>query len=87
MLRRCCSRLIALAARHRLPALYPLSLPCRQRRSYVADVTDVCRRAASYVDSFSSARSRPMLVQATTKYELIINLKWAEDASFNGAQR
>src|SRR5260370_6595886 len=35
MLRRCCSRLIALAARHRLPAIYPLSLLCRERRTDV----------------------------------------------------
>ena len=90
MLKRCCSRLIALVARHRLPAIYPLSLPCRERRTDVLrrEVADVCRRAAGYVDSSSSARSRPTCwCRRQPKYKLVINLKWAEGASFNGTQR
>ena len=50
--------------------------------SYGADVADVCRRAAGYVDSSSSAR-RPH--QTSTHSSSTSN--GAEGASFNGTQR
>jgi putative tryptophan/tyrosine transport system substrate-binding protein len=68
---------IALAAQHRLPAVYPHrfndGLIC-----YGPDLPDVLRRAASYVDRvLRGEKPSELPVQAPTKYELIINLKTA----------
>ena len=73
--------IIALAARHRLPAVYP-------HRSFVAagglisygpDLVDQYRRAAGYVDRIlKGEKPADLPVQAPTKYELVINLKTAK---------
>jgi putative ABC transport system substrate-binding protein len=70
-----------LAARHRLPAVYPF-------RFYVADgglisygpnTIEPYRRAAGYVDRIlKGEKPADMPVQAPTKYELAINLKTAK---------
>ena len=72
--------IVALAARHRLPAVYP----CRYFAasggllSYGTDVADVFRRAASYVDRILKGTNPGQLpIQAPTKYELVINLHTA----------
>ena len=73
--------IVALAARHRLPAVYPFSshvvsggLIC-----YGPDSVDQSRRAAQYVDRvLKGEKPADMPVQAPTKYELIINLKTAK---------
>jgi putative tryptophan/tyrosine transport system substrate-binding protein len=73
-------QIIALAARHRLPAVYPYRCNAASggRLSYGSEQTDVFRRAASYVDRILKGRSPGELpVQAPTKYELVINLKTA----------
>ena len=70
--------LITLAARHRLPAVYPF----RFRDgliSYGADPIDQYRQAASYVDRIlKGEKPADLPVQAPTKYELVINLQVAK---------
>ncbi len=73
--------IVALAARHRLPAVYPLRSFATSGGlfSYGNDVSDVFRRAASYVDRIlKGAKPGDLPVQAPSKYELVINLKTAK---------
>jgi len=75
------SLIIALAARHRLPATYPF-------RFFVVDGGLICygpdsigphRQAAGYVDRIlKGEKPSEMPVQAPSKYELVINLKTAK---------
>jgi putative ABC transport system substrate-binding protein len=73
--------IIALAARHRLPAVYPYRYFAASGGliSYGTDNLDEWRRAASYVDRIlKGAKPADLPVQAPTKYELVINLKTAK---------
>ena len=73
--------IIALAARHRLPAVYPFRFFATNGGliSYGSDVADVYRRAASYVDRILKGDKPSALpVQFPTKFELVINLKTAK---------
>jgi putative ABC transport system substrate-binding protein len=73
--------IIALAARHRLPAIFT-------RRNYVTsgglisygpNPVDAWKPAAAYVDRIlEGAKPADLPVQAPTKYELVINLKTAK---------
>jgi putative ABC transport system substrate-binding protein len=73
--------IIALAARHKLPTIYPAryfvnggGLIC-----YGPDTIDPHQRAAGYVDRILRGEKPANLpVQAPTKYELVINLKTAK---------
>jgi putative ABC transport system substrate-binding protein len=72
---------IALAARHKLPAVYyrRLFVAGGGLISYGADFTDQYRRAAAYVDRILKGQKPSDLpVQAPTGYELVINLKTAK---------
>jgi putative ABC transport system substrate-binding protein len=73
--------IIALAARHRLPAVYPLRFFVTGGGlvSYGPDIVDQYRRAAVYVARVLNGESPAILpVQAPTKYETVINLKTAK---------
>ena len=73
--------IIALADRHRLPAVY--GIPQFAQRggliSYANDVRGGYRPAAGYVDRIlKGEKPADLPVQAPTKYELVINLKTAK---------
>lgn len=70
-----------LAARHRLPAVYPYRffVALGGLVSYGPDRVDPFRRAATYVDRIlKGEKAGDLPVQAPNKYELIINLKAAK---------
>jgi putative ABC transport system substrate-binding protein len=74
-------RLIAMAARHKLPAVYPYPYYVASGGliSYGPDPVDQYRRAAGYVDRILKGEKPAELpVQAATKYNLAINLKTAK---------
>ena len=73
--------IITLAAQHKLPAVYFQRhfVAARGLISYGADLIDEYRRAAAYVDRILKGENPANLpVQATVKYELVINLKAAK---------
>ena len=70
--------IIILAARHRLPAVYPFRYFATEGglMSYGPDQIDQWRGAATYVDRILRGEKPGELpVQAPTKFELVINLK------------
>jgi putative ABC transport system substrate-binding protein len=70
--------IIALAARFRLPAVYPYRLFVNDGGliSYGPDFVGQYRQAAGYVDRIlKGEKPAEMPVQAPTKYEIVINLK------------
>ena len=73
--------IIALAARHRLPAVYPFRyfVPSGGLISYGPDVADQYRRAAGYVDRIlKGEKPADLPVQSAATYEMSINLKTAK---------
>jgi putative tryptophan/tyrosine transport system substrate-binding protein len=72
---------IALAARHRLPAVYPFRffVTAGGLMSYSTDFVFVYRQAASYIDRIlRGAKPADIPVQAPTKFETVLNLKTAK---------
>ena len=70
--------IIGLAARHKLPTVYPerFYVIAGGLLSYGPDQTEQFRRAAVYIDRILKGEKPAELpVQAPTKYELVINLK------------
>jgi putative tryptophan/tyrosine transport system substrate-binding protein len=73
--------LAALAARHKLPAVYPFPYfaSAGGLLSYGADQLGEYRRAAAYVDRIlKGEKPADLPVQAPTKYELVVNIKTAK---------
>jgi ABC-type uncharacterized transport system substrate-binding protein len=76
------SGLIAsLAARHRLPAIYPFAFFAKEGGliSYGFDAADQFRQGAVYVDKIlRGAKPTDLPVQHPTKFEIVVNLKTAK---------
>jgi putative tryptophan/tyrosine transport system substrate-binding protein len=74
------TRVTALAAEHRLPALYLFRLFTTNGGlvSYGADIADLLRRAGDYVDKIlKGTKPADLPVEQPTKFDLVINLKTA----------
>jgi putative tryptophan/tyrosine transport system substrate-binding protein len=71
-----------LAVKHRLPAIYYASTIVVDREglmSYGASITDLDRRAATYVDKIlKGAKPADLPVEQPTKFEFVINLRAAK---------
>ena len=77
---------IALAARHQLPTIYPFRADVRRGglMCYGPDTRDLFHRAASYIDRIlKGERPADLPVQAPTKFELAINMKTANALGLN----
>jgi putative ABC transport system substrate-binding protein len=73
--------IVALAARLRLPALYPLAFYAETGGliSYGFDTVDQFQRGAEYVDRIlRGAKPADLPVQYPTKFQLVVNLKTAK---------
>jgi putative ABC transport system substrate-binding protein len=73
--------IMALAERHRLPAIYGFRQFVTEGAliSYGPDTADIVRRSASYVDRIlKGATPAELPVQAPTRYNLVVNLKTAK---------
>jgi putative ABC transport system substrate-binding protein len=74
-------RIVDLAAKKRLPGMYPNSeyVDTGGLMSYAADIVAMFRRAATYVDKIlKGAKPADLPVEQPTKFELLINLKAAK---------
>src|SRR5262249_1031731 len=74
-------QIIGLAAKYRLPAVYPSSnfVTAGGLISYAPDLVDLYRRAAGYADRLlKGEKPADLPVQAPTKYETVLNMKTAK---------
>jgi putative ABC transport system substrate-binding protein len=76
------ARVTELAARYRLPAIYPYSIQAVDAgglMAYDVNNSDLFRRAATYVDMIlKGVKPSDLPVQQPTKFEFVINLKTAK---------
>ena len=73
--------IVALAARYRLPAVYPFRYFAASGglMAYGVEIEDLFRRSAGYVDRLlNGAKASDLPVQQPTKFTLVINLKTAK---------
>ena len=78
--------IVSLAARHRLPAVYPFRVfvEAGGLMSYDTDQIDLFRQAAFYVDRILRGdKPADLPVQAPTRYETLLNLKTAKAISLD----
>ena len=74
-------RMIELAAKHRLPGMYTEQEFVRAGglMTYATNITDLYRRAATYVDKIlKGTKPAELPIEQPTKFELVINLKTAK---------
>jgi putative ABC transport system substrate-binding protein len=74
-------RIVDLAAKHRLPAIYAWreAVDSGGLMSYGANIPDLFRRAATYVGKIlKGAKPADLPVEQPTKFELVVNLKTAK---------
>jgi putative ABC transport system substrate-binding protein len=74
-------RLAQLAIKHRLPGAFGGKeyVEVGGLMSYQADLIDMCRRAATYIDRIlKGAKPADLPVEQPTKFELVINIKTAK---------
>jgi putative ABC transport system substrate-binding protein len=75
-------RVTELAARYRLPAVYPYSAFVKDSgglMAYDVNDSDLHRRAATYVDKIlKGSKPSDLAIQQPTKFDLVINLKTAK---------
>jgi putative tryptophan/tyrosine transport system substrate-binding protein len=79
-------RIIALAIRHRLPAIYPFRNYAADGGliSYGVDLIEPFREAAAYVDKIlRGTKPADLPVRMPKKYDLIVNLKTAKAISLD----
>jgi len=79
-------QIVSLAARYRLPAVYPLRLFTRAGGllAYGPDLTDEYRQAATYIGRILKGEKPAELpVQEPTKFEMVVNLKTAKALGLN----
>ncbi len=75
------NQIVALAARYRLPAIYPFASFAKLGGliSYGPDVAEQFRQGAGYVDKIlKGAKPANLPVQYPTKFEMVINLRTAK---------
>ena len=74
-------RLVDLAAKNRLPAVYPWreAVDAGGLMAYGANLNDLYRRAATYVDKIlKGAKPADLPIEQPTKFEFGVNLKTAK---------
>ncbi len=75
------ARLAGLALKYRLPSMFAMPEPVEAGglMSYAADLNELTRRAALYIDKIlKGAEPAELPVEQASKYELVINLKTAK---------
>jgi putative ABC transport system substrate-binding protein len=80
------SLIIELAARHRLPAVYPYRYYAQAGGilAYSSNVAEEYRRAASYIDRLlRGAKVSDLPIQASERFETVLNQKTATALGFS----